>query len=79
MTPPETSEMPAVDPHHGMLTRPAPEWLGEIAQEQLGRRRFYALAAAIREHEAEARRDPASIDEQDEVLYSGLRRICGEL
>ena len=71
--------MPVLDPHHGMLTGPQPDWLADIAQQALGRRRFYALAAAIREHEAEARRSPETIADRDEALYSGLRRICGEL
>jgi hypothetical protein len=73
------SEAPPSDPHHGMLRRLEPDWLAEIAREQVGRRRFYALAAAIREHEAEARRNSDGIEPRDEELYTGLRRICDEL
>lgn len=44
-------------------------------------RRFYALAAAVRDHEASARRNaPAatSSGSRDERLYRRLRQICGE-
>ncbi len=41
-------------------------------------RRFFALAAAVRDHEATARRaTPASVA-RDERLYRRLRQICGE-
>jgi len=41
-------------------------------------RRFFALAAAVRDHEATARRaTPASVS-RDERLYRRLRQICGE-
>lgn len=47
-------------------------------------RRFYALAAAVREHEADSRRasqgsvrtGPAAA--RDERLYRRLRQLCGE-
>ena len=41
-------------------------------------RRFFALAAAVRDHEATARRaTPASVT-RDERLYRRLRQIAGE-
>jgi hypothetical protein len=55
------------------------EWFNELVQERLGERRFYALAAAIREHEAEARAGSADPSEHDHELYARLRLICGEL
>jgi hypothetical protein len=53
--------------------------LTHLVQERLGERRFYALAAAIREHEADARSQAGELSEHDEELYRELRRICGEL
>lgn len=47
-------------------------------------RRFYALAAAVRDHEAASRRtSPGSVrtgagGARDERLYRRLRQICGE-
>jgi len=44
-------------------------------------RRFYALAAAVRDHEAATRRSaPAATGAgaRDERLYLRLRQICGE-
>ena len=44
-------------------------------------RRFYALAAAVRDHEAAGRRGaPARVaaPARDERLYKRLRQICGE-
>jgi hypothetical protein len=60
---------------------PAPrrEWFNELVQERLGERRFYALAAAIREHEAAAREGSAELSGHDRELYARLRLICGEL
>jgi hypothetical protein len=62
-------------------SRPEPrrEWFNELVWERLGERRFYALAAAIREHEAAAREGRAEISEHDRALYARLRLICGEL
>jgi hypothetical protein len=40
-------------------------------------RRFYALAAAVRDHEADARRRGGLAD-QDEALYRRLRQLNGE-
>lgn len=76
---PRPVQTTAADPHHGMLTGIEPEWLAGIARRQLGRRRFHALAAAIRGHEAEGRRQPGGLEPRDEALYAGLRRICAEL
>ena len=41
-------------------------------------RRFYALAAAVRDHEASARRTAPASKPRDERLYRRLRQICGE-
>lgn len=52
----------------------------EVTQRNM-ERRFYALAAAVREHEASARRSAASrshFSARDERLYLRLRQICGE-
>jgi hypothetical protein len=50
-----------------------------LVQERLGERRFYALAAAVREHEADARAQTGELSEHDAELYRELRLICGEL
>jgi hypothetical protein len=39
-------------------------------------RRFYALAAAVREHEAQRMR--SGLSSEDEALYRRLRQLCGE-
>lgn len=52
----------------------------EVTQRNM-ERRFYALAAAVRDHEASARRSaPATTrpGPRDERLYRRLRQICGE-
>ena len=44
-------------------------------------RRFYALAAAVRDHEAAGRRGAptrATAPARDERLYKRLRQLCGE-
>jgi len=41
-------------------------------------RRFYALAAAVRDHEAQSRRSTPASGPRDERLYRRLRQICGE-
>jgi hypothetical protein len=41
-------------------------------------RRFFALAAAVRDHEASARRATPASRSRDERLYRRLRQICGE-
>jgi hypothetical protein len=63
--------------HTATATQQSP--LTHLVQERLGERRFYALAAAIREHEADARAQAGELSEHDEGLYRELRRICGEL
>lgn len=53
---------------------------GEIKDEITKRnmeRRFYALAAAVREHEARTRRGGGG-SEHDQSLYLRLRQLCGE-
>lgn len=70
---------PAAEPRRRFEAGDQRQFLGEIVQERLGKRRFYALAAAIREHEAEARLDPTGIEPHDAELYRRLRLICGEL
>ena len=51
--------------------------LPEVTGRQM-ERRFYALAEAVREHEASARRTAPVSKPRDERLYRRLRRICGE-
>lgn len=41
-------------------------------------RRFYALAAAVRDHEAGVRRSDSLLTEADEQLYRRLRQLCGD-
>ena len=41
-------------------------------------RRFFALAAAVRDHEAAARRATPASRARDERLYLRLRQICGD-
>ena len=53
---------------------------GEMSDEITKRnmeRRFYALAAAVREHEARTRRGGGA-SRQDQDLYLRLRQLCGE-
>jgi hypothetical protein len=58
---------------------PRREWFNELVWERLGERRFYALAAATREHAAAADAGSAEPSEHDRELYARLRVICGEL
>ena len=53
--------------------------LDPISERNLAERRFSALAAAIREHEATVRRREYMMRPQDAQLYRRLRQICGEL
>ncbi len=53
--------------------------LDPISERRLAERRFSALAAAVREHEANVRRREFSVRSQDQALYRRLRQICGEL
>jgi hypothetical protein len=52
--------------------------LDPISERNVAERRFSALAAAIREHEAAVRRRDTSVRPQDRALYRRLRQICGE-
>ena len=64
----------------------APVWMIEgnrkldpVSERNVAERRFSALAAAVREHEASVRRREYSVRQQDQHLYRRLRQICGEL
>jgi hypothetical protein len=52
--------------------------LDPISERNLAERRFSALAAAVREHEAAVRRREYSLRGQDTRLYRRLRQICGD-
>jgi hypothetical protein len=53
--------------------------LDPIAERNLVERRFSALAAAVRDHEARARRhDSGRARPSDLALYRRLRQILGE-
>jgi len=53
--------------------------LDPINERNLAERRFSALAAAVREHEASVRRREYSTRPQDSQLYRRLRQICGDV
>jgi hypothetical protein len=53
--------------------------LDPVSERNLAERRFSALAAAVREHEANVRRREYGMRPQDANLYRRLRQICGEL
>jgi hypothetical protein len=50
-----------------------------VSERLIAERRFSALAAAVREHEANVRRREYVMRPQDASLYRRLRQICGEL
>ena len=53
--------------------------LDPVSERNLAERRFSALAAAVREHEATGRRRELGLMRpQDASLYRRLRQICGE-
>ncbi|MGH2953580.1 MAG: hypothetical protein ACRDK9_06105 [Solirubrobacterales bacterium] len=52
--------------------------LDPVSERNLAERRFAALAAAVREHEATVRRREYSLRTQDAALYRRLRQICGD-
>jgi hypothetical protein len=52
--------------------------LDAVGERNLARRRFAALAAAVREHEASTRRRVPVMRAADVALYRRLRQICGE-
>jgi hypothetical protein len=53
--------------------------LDPVSERNVAERRFSALAAAVREHEANVRRREYAMRPQDSHLYRRLRQICGEL
>jgi hypothetical protein len=53
--------------------------LDPVSERNLAQRRFSALAAAVREHEAKVRRRDYKVRPQDQALYRRLRQICGEV
>ena len=54
--------------------------LDPVSQRNVAQRRFSALAAAVREHEASVRRRSlGDLRPQDASLYRRLRQICGEV
>ena len=55
------------------------EKLDPVSERNMAERRFSALVAAVREHEANVRRREVSVREQDQHLYRRLRQICGDL
>ena len=64
----------------------SPVWMFEgskqldpVSQRNMAERRFSALAAAVREHEASVRRREYAVRPQDSSLYRRLRQICGDL
>jgi hypothetical protein len=52
--------------------------LDPVSERNLAERRFAALAAAVREHEANVRRHQFRVRPQDRALYRRLGQICGE-
>jgi hypothetical protein len=52
--------------------------LDPATERKLAERRFSALAAAVREHEASVRRREYGLRPQDSSLYRRLRQICGD-
>jgi hypothetical protein len=52
--------------------------LDPVTERNLAERRFSALAAAVREHEANVRRREYTNRPQDQALYRRLRQICGD-
>jgi hypothetical protein len=53
--------------------------LDPVSERNRAERRFSALAAAVREHEANVRRREYQVRAQDQALYRRLRQICGDL
>ena len=53
--------------------------LDPVSERNQAERRFSALAAAVREHEANVRRREYGIRASDQALYRRLRQICGDL
>jgi hypothetical protein len=64
----------------------SPVWMVEgtrkldpVSERNMAERRFSALAAAVREHEASVRRRDYTLRPHDASLYRRLRQICGDL
>ena len=55
------------------------EKLDPVSERNMAERRFSALAAAVREHEANVRRREFSMRPQYQHLYRRLRQICGDV
>ncbi len=53
--------------------------LDPVSERNQAERRFSALAAAVREHEAAVRRREYGVRAQDQALYRRLRQICGDV
>ncbi len=53
--------------------------LDPVSERRLIERRFSALAAAVRDHEANVRRREMQMRPSDQALYRRLRQICGEV
>ena len=53
--------------------------LDPVSERNQAERRFAALAAAVREHEANVRRLYQQMRPQDQALYRRLRQICGDV
>ena len=53
--------------------------LDPVGERNLAVRRYAALAAAVREHEAKVRRREYQMRPQDQALYRRLRQICGDI
>ena len=49
-----------------------------VAERNLAERRFSALAAAVRDHESEARRQVSGAKAHDITLYRRMRRILAQ-
>jgi len=52
--------------------------LDPVSERNMAERRFAALAAAVRDHEAKGRRQSYTVRPQDQYLYLRLRQICGD-
>jgi hypothetical protein len=57
---------------------PSPR-LESLVRDRIAERRFSALAAAVREHQARAARQYLGERPHDDALYRRLRQICGEV
>jgi hypothetical protein len=60
------------------IKTPSDRRLVGVIQRQIAERRFSALAAAVREHEAKASRHAVGARPHDLALYRRLRQIIAE-